>query len=76
MTLNLAPSHVNNFCFFKSGRVEMECLQLLINNSEDCRRGCGVGLFAFQPVVPSSLFYKNLNLREDVEVKQFMVSEW
>jgi len=55
----------------------MECLQLLINNSEHWRRGCGVGLFAFQPVVPSFFFYKNLDLREDVdEVKQFVVSEW
>ena len=55
----------------------MECLQLLINNSEDRRRGCGAGRFAFQPVVPSFLFYKNLKLREDVdEVKQFVVSEW
>ena len=55
----------------------MECFQLLINNSEDWRRGCGVGLFAFQPVVLSFLFYKNLNFREDVdEVNQFVVSEW
>ena len=78
MTLNPNPSHVNNFCiFFKSGRVEMECLQLLINNSEHWLRGCSVGVNNFQPVVPSFLFYKKLNLREDVDkVKQFVVSEW